>query len=42
VQHEIGGKLVGRGFGLHALDQLSARRADHLDAHEGKLLAEIR
>ena len=37
----VGGELAGRRFGLHALDQLPARRADHLDADEGKLLAEL-
>src|SRR3954469_22948674 len=41
MQHEVGAELAGRRFGLHALDQLSARRADHLDADEGKLLAEL-
>ena len=41
VQHQVGRELAGGGFGLHARDQLAARRADHLDADEGKLLAEF-
>ena len=41
MQHEVGRELAGRRFGLHARDQLPARRADHLDADEGKLLAEF-
>ena len=41
MQHQVGRELAGRGFGLHARDQLPARRADHLDADEGKLLAEF-
>src|SRR3954463_8571934 len=41
MQHEVGTELTGRRFGLHALDQLSAGRADHLDADEGKLLAKF-
>ena len=41
MQHEIGGELAGRGFGFYALDQLPARRTDHLDADEGKFLAEF-
>ena len=40
MQHEIGRELAGRRFGFHALEQLAARRADHLDPDEGKPLAE--
>ena len=41
MQHQIGRELAGRRLGLHARDELPARRADHLDADEGKLLAEF-
>src|SRR5215212_7218918 len=41
MQHQIGRELTGRRFGFHALDQLAAGRAYHLDADERKLLAEF-
>ena len=36
----IGEQLAGRGFGLHARDQLAARRAQELDLDERKALVE--
>ena len=39
VDH-VGEQLAGRGLGLHALQQLIARRAQELDLDEGKALVE--
>ena len=36
----VGEQLAGRGLGLHALEQLIARRAQELDLHERKALVE--
>ena len=36
----VGEQLAGRGLGLHALQQLIARRAQELDLDEGKALVE--
>ena len=39
VDH-VGEKFARRGLGLHALQQLIARRAQELDLDEGKALVE--
>jgi hypothetical protein len=38
---DVGAELAGRGFGLHARDQLPAGGADHLDADFRKALVEL-
>ena len=41
MDQHVGRKLAGCRLGLHARDELAAGRADHLDADEGKVLAEF-
>jgi hypothetical protein len=40
VVDDVGRKLAGGRLGLHARDELAARRTHHLDPHEGEALVE--